>query len=170
MVIDIGNKIKKARLLKKFTHKTIALNVGLCATTIRNFESGKSFPGRVTAKEIATLLDMNIKELIDYAIYHETHPAAEHFRMSSKGLRKLRDLHIGTLFFFNNKNITEKLCIKTGIKDPEGTPHKFIIGGGWDYYTPGYRGGYMMCRYLASARVISLYNYHAVLRGNVNRF
>jgi len=81
----------------------------------------------------------------------------DHFRWPSRGLKKLRDLNIGELFFFNNVNITKALCIKTGVKDPEGTPHKFIIGCGWNYYIPRCSGGYLIGPwYLASARVVSV--------------
>ena len=57
-------KIKKARLIKGIQQKELADMLGVSQVSVCKWEQGKAFPSVKRLKQVASLLDMTVEELI----------------------------------------------------------------------------------------------------------
>ena len=65
-LLILGNSIKKLRIKHKWKIETLAVRVGVSASTIFRIESGICEPKYLTIKNIASALSMTLSEFFAY--------------------------------------------------------------------------------------------------------
>ena len=63
MLSILGDEIKKARNLQRFSQEDLAERIGVTRQAIINWEKGKAVPDMLTAVKLAEALDVTVEEL-----------------------------------------------------------------------------------------------------------
>ena len=117
--MDIGSKIKKARLAKGMTQETLGELLGIQKSAVAKYENGRVVNiKRNTLKKICDILDIPASELIfekarkSHEVFDKTHKSLELTEEELELLLKLRDLPVEKY----NTTMTKIMKI---VNDPE---------------------------------------------------
>lgn len=94
--LSIGERIRRIRILKGFTQKSLSEKASISERLLRNFEAGTRNPKDDNLQKIADALDVNIWALKDVELdTHDTESVRQFFlQMEEKGLFSSGDIQL----------------------------------------------------------------------------
>lgn len=108
--MNIGDKLKKARLDKGLTQKKLGDKIGVSQATYQQWESGTRNPKRETLIKIATALEVPVALLYDDYVFKDPYEGMteEERRREQERMQKQLDLYIK---HFDDKKIKKQFEI-----------------------------------------------------------
>lgn len=108
--MKIGEKIKKARIEKKFTQRELGEKLGVSQAMIGQYENEKRKPKLETLKKIATALDVPVALLYDDYVFKDPYEGMteEERQREQERMQKQLELYIN---HFDDKKIKKQFEI-----------------------------------------------------------